>query len=166
MVKHTIFFILEDVLDTYNVGTFFRLAETVGVEKIYLCGQTETLPHPRISKAAKGTEKLVKWKYGKTAIGIIRKIREIARLRQGYGGQGEINIIAVEQHPKSIDYTKADYSFPLVLIFGNESRGIKQSTLKKVNQIVEIPMYGKHKSLNVLSAASIVSYWAIQSKPL
>lgn len=156
MVKHSIYFILEDIYDTYNVGTFFRLAEAVGAEKIYLCGGTETLPHPRISKAAKGTEKLVKWEYKKTAIGAIREIREV----------GEVNIIAVEQHPKSIDYTKANYSIPLALVFGNESKGIKRSTLKLVNQIVEIPMYGKHKSLNVLSAASIVSYWAIQKSSI
>ena len=153
MAKHPLYFILEDIYDTYNVGTFFRLAEAVGAEKIYLCGGTETLPHPRISKAAKGTEKLVKWGYGKTVIGVIRELRAIR----------EINIMAVEQHPRSINYTKANYHFPLALVFGNESKGIKASTLKKVDQIVEIPMYGKHKSLNVLSAASIVSYWAIQS---
>jgi len=47
------------------------------------------------------------------------------------------------------------------LIFGNESFGIKEETLKLAHQIVEIPMYGINKSLNVIVAASIVSYYAI-----
>ncbi|MCL6096671.1 MAG: TrmH family RNA methyltransferase, partial [Patescibacteria group bacterium] len=46
------YFILEDVLDTYNVGGIFRLADAIGVKKVYLCGLTETPPNPRIKKAS------------------------------------------------------------------------------------------------------------------
>jgi tRNA G18 (ribose-2'-O)-methylase SpoU len=152
MNRLPIYFVLENIYDTYNIGAFFRLAESIAATKIYLCGETEYPPHPKISKSSKGLDKVMKWEYRKTAIRAIREMKEI----------GEINIVAVEQNPKSTPYNKAEYKFPLALVFGNESRGIKQSTLKLVDKIVEIPMYGSNKSLNVLSSASIVSYWAIQ----
>jgi tRNA G18 (ribose-2'-O)-methylase SpoU len=48
--KQEIYLILDDVLDTYNIGAIFRLAEATGVKRIYLCGGTETPPNPRIKK--------------------------------------------------------------------------------------------------------------------
>ncbi len=149
--RNPIYFILEDIYDTYNIGGLFRLADALAVEKMYLVGQTETPPNSRIKKASIGTYKIVPWEYCKTtkeAIEILRKTEE------------KFQIIAVEQHPKAIDYTKANYQFPLALIFGNESFGVKEETLKMADQIVEIPMYGINKSLNVIVAASIVSYYA------
>jgi 23S rRNA (guanosine2251-2'-O)-methyltransferase len=163
MNRLPIYFILEDIYDTYNIGAFFRLAESVGAQKIYLCGETEYPPHPKITKAAKGAEKMMKWEYKKMAEEAIAELERdsIAPPRAGLQNDKDINIIGVEQHKKAIPYTKAKYSFPIAFIFGNECRGIKQSTLKLVNQIVEIPMYGRNKCLNVLSAASVVSYWVI-----
>jgi len=73
----------------------------------------------------------------------------------------ETMIVAVEQHVKAIPYTKASYSLPLALVFGNESYGVTPETLKKVDQIVEIPMFGINKSLNVIVSAAIVSYWVM-----
>ena len=81
--------------------------------------------------------------------------------RQTWLSSCKLHVVAVEQHKNSIPYNKANYQFPLVLIFGNESYGVKEETLKLVDQIVEIPMYGINKSLNVIVAASIVSYYAV-----
>ena len=75
-----------------------------------------------------------------------------------------LQVIAVEQHPKAIPYTKAQYQLPLALIFGNESYGVTSETLKLVDQIVEIPMFGINKSLNVIVSAAIVSYWIMSTK--
>ncbi|MDO9028729.1 MAG: TrmH family RNA methyltransferase, partial [Candidatus Roizmanbacteria bacterium] len=72
-----------------------------------------------------------------------------------------MKIIAVEQHKNSIPYQKANYSLPLALVFGNETYGVTEETLKLADFIVEIPMYGINKSLNVIVSAAIVSYWVI-----
>ncbi|MBI3070017.1 MAG: hypothetical protein HYY87_01795 [Candidatus Levybacteria bacterium] len=45
--KNPIYIILDNVLDTYNVGAIFRLADAVSAEKVILCGETET---PRIQE--------------------------------------------------------------------------------------------------------------------
>ena len=76
----------------------------------------------------------------------------------------EVKIIAVEQNKNSIPYTKAEYSLPLALVFGNETYGVTPETLKLADQIIEIPMWGINKSLNVIVSAAIVSYWIVGKK--
>ena len=46
--RQPIYFILENVYDTYNIGGIFRLADALAVSKIYICGQTEIPPNPKI----------------------------------------------------------------------------------------------------------------------
>jgi tRNA G18 (ribose-2'-O)-methylase SpoU len=172
--RNPIYFILEDIYDTYNIGGLFRLADALAVEKMYLVGETETPPNSRIKKASIGTYKVVPWEYKKTTKEAIESITynvERVTYKKNYKNKQDnkktfhvtrstLQVVAVEQHKNSIPYNKANYQFPLALIFGNESFGIKEETLKLAHQIVEIPMYGINKSLNVIVAASIVSYYA------
>ena len=53
--KNPIYIILDNVLDTYNVGAIFRLADAVAAKRILLCGETEIPPHTRIKKASINT---------------------------------------------------------------------------------------------------------------
>jgi tRNA G18 (ribose-2'-O)-methylase SpoU len=172
--RNPIYFILEDIYDTYNIGGLFRLADALAVEKMYLVGDTETPPNSRIKKASIGTYKVVPWEYKKTTKEAIEEIKskvKSQKLKVKFKSQDKekklqvtsykLQVVAVEQHKNSIPYNKANYHFPLALIFGNESFGIKEETLKLADQIVEIPMYGINKSLNVIVAASIVSYYAV-----
>lgn len=150
--RFPIYFILENIYDTYNVGGLFRLADALAIEKIYLIGQTETPPNPKIKKASIGTDKIVPWEYKKTTKEALRGLSLFKDRPQ---------IIAVEQDPKSIPYHKAKYQPPLALIFGNETYGILPETLKLADKIVEIPMFGVNKSLNVIVSAAIVGYQII-----
>ena len=160
--RQPIYFILENIYDTYNIGGLFRLADALAIEKIYLVGETETPPNSRIKKASIGTYKIVPWEYCKDTKEVISKIKsQISKLQ--LKTKNLVNIVAVEQHKNSVPYTKASYQFPLALIFGNESYGVKEETLKLVDQIVEIPMWGINKSLNVIVSAAIVSYYAVMS---
>jgi len=160
--RRPIFFILENIYDTYNIGGLFRLADALAIEKIYLCGETETPPNSRIKKASIGTYKVVDWQYVKT---VKKAIDELYikkwEIRSEKFDNVSLQVIAVEQHPKAINYTAAVYRPPLALIFGNESYGITPETLKLADQIVEIPMWGINKSLNVIVSAAIVGYWVV-----
>lgn len=151
--RRSIYFILEDVLDTYNVGGLFRLADALAIEKLYLCGQTETPPNHRIKKASVGTYKVVAWEYKKSAIEAISELRMT---------NDELRVIAIEQDKKAIDYRRTDYLRPVAFVVGNETSGISDETLSFCNQIVEIPMWGVNKSLNVIVSAAIVAYHAIK----
>jgi len=180
--RNPIYFILENIYDTYNIGGLFRLADALAIEKIYLCGDTEIPPNSRIKKASIGTYKVVPWEYSQSSSKVIKELRisnfqfpqinsfgifrgkpiskQIPNSKfKTQNEEKRLQVMAVEQHKTAIDYRKADYSLPIALLFGNETRGVLPETLKLVDQIVEIPMWGINKSLNVIVSAAIVSYF-------
>ena len=143
--KHPIYIILDNVLDTYNVGAIFRLADAVAAEKVILCGDTETPPSVRIRRASINTTEWVACSYSPTAVGALQELKSQSRQ-----GGTKVKIIAVEQNEKSVPYDKANYSFPIALVVGHETEGVSKEVLEIADQIVEIPMWGVNKSLNVM----------------
>src|SRR3990167_5113861 len=63
IVRRPLYIVCDNVLDTYNIGSIFRLADAVAAREVYLCGGSETPPNSRIAKAAVGCEKWVAWRY-------------------------------------------------------------------------------------------------------
>ena len=150
--KNQIYIILDNVLDTYNIGAIFRLADAVAAKEVIICGESEIPPHTRIKKASINTTEWVKWQYQETALDAINKLRkEISN----------IQVVAVELDKKSIPYNKAEYSFPIAIVVGHESNGVSNEVLKASDLIVELPMFGVNKSLNVMVSLGIVLYQVI-----
>lgn len=73
--RNPIYIILDNVMDTYNIGSIFRLADAVAAEKVILCGETEIPPHTRIKKASINTTEWVEWEYAKTAKEAIENLK-------------------------------------------------------------------------------------------
>lgn len=151
--KNPIYIILDNVMDTYNIGSIFRLADAVAAKRILLCGETETPPHTRIKKASINTTEWVEWEHFETAKSAISNLKSQI---------SNIKIIAIEQDKKSIPYDKAEYSFPIALVVGHETTGVSKEVLKICDQIVEIPMWGVNKSLNVVVSLGIVLFKAME----
>lgn len=149
--KNPIYFVLDRVLDTYNIGSLFRLADAIAAEKIYLCGEMEYPPSSRIHKSAVGTEVWVAWEKRDTAIEVIRELRDRG-----------IQIIAIEQDPRSIPLSTISPKFPLALVVGHETDGISKEVLDEADIIVELPQYGVNKSFNVWGSAAVVAYRVIE----
>src|SRR3989338_10551447 len=78
--KNPVYIIVDNVLDTYNVGAIFRLADAAAAEKVFLCGQTDTPDDPKvghkIQKASVGTWKWVPWQYAHSIKGAIAMIND------------------------------------------------------------------------------------------
>ncbi len=147
--KQEIYIVLDNVLDTYNIGSIFRLADAVAAKKVYLCGGTEIPPNHRIKKASINTTEWVEWEYKETALEALSAIRCQTR---------DTQIIVIEQSPKSILYNKFEYKMPICLVVGNETTGVSKEVLKMADAIVEIPMFGVNISLNVMISLGIVLY--------
>ncbi|MBI2035676.1 MAG: TrmH family RNA methyltransferase [Candidatus Liptonbacteria bacterium] len=158
--------ILHNIRSLHNVGSIFRTADAVGVEKIYLCGITPApldrfgCARKQLIKVSLGAEKTVPWEYSRSAVSVIRKLK-----KDGY------KIFVVEQNAKSIPYYKVKvrssglrksqrtYEVPRVaLVLGNEVSGLSPHILKLADKILEIPMLGRKESLNVAVAFGIVAY--------
>lgn len=145
--RNPIILVLDNVLDTYNIGSFFRLADALAVEKICLCGPVVTPPNIKIHRASIGTWKWVPWEQYKNTKECITQLK-----KEGY------QIIACEQNKDSINYINAKYNDKVAIIAGSESYGISKDVLNLVDKIVEIPMFGINISLNVLVATSVISF--------
>ena len=151
--KNSIYIVCDNIIDTYNVGSMFRLADAVAAEKVVLCGITETPPNSRIKKASINTTEWVNWEYVASTVDAINNLR-----KQVPG----IHIISVEQDAKSVPFDNATYEFPLAIIVHNETNGAAKEVLAMVDTIVEMPMFGVNTSLNVMVSLGIVLYQAIQ----
>lgn len=153
LTRNEIYIVLDNVLDTYNIGSIFRLADAVGAKKILLCKGSETPPNSRIQKASVGTWQWVEWEYCADTVSAISNLKTQI---------SNIKIIGVELDQRSIDYTKADYLFPVALVVGHESDGISPEVLDLCDEIVELPQLGINKSLNVMVSLGIVLYKALE----
>lgn len=152
--KNPIYIIVDNVLDTYNIGGIFRLADALSVEKVYLCGETETPPHTRIKKASINTTEWVSWQYFASAKSAIDHLRLTI---------DDLMVVAIEQSEKSKAFTEIEYKFPLALVVGHESDGVSREALRLADEIAEIPMWGVNKSLNVIVSLGIVAFEAVKN---
>ncbi len=149
--RSPIAFLLDQLNDTYNIGSFFRLADAIAAEKVYLGGPMVTPPNPKIHRAAVGTWRWTPWEYQRDSLALIRHLKQ-----QGY------QIVAVEQTRRSVFYWQFQPHFPLLLILGNESRGINSSLLRVSSVHLKLPMAGINHSLNVFAAGAVVAYYLYQ----
>ena len=147
--KNPVSIILDNVLDTYNVGSIFRLADAVAAKKVYLCGETLTPPNSRIKKASINTWQWVDWRYAPTALDAIAQCQMT---------NDKCQIVAVEQDERSRPFYSVNYSFPLAIVVGNETTGVSKEVLDMADTIIELPMWGINKSLNVMVSLGIVLY--------
>ncbi|MBI4084823.1 MAG: TrmH family RNA methyltransferase [Candidatus Levybacteria bacterium] len=155
--KNQVYIVLDNVLDTYNIGAIFRLADAVAATKVYLCGETETPPNHRIKKASINTTEWVAWSYASTAAEALQELKT---------QNANLKIYAIEQDRRSVKYDRLEYVFPLALVVGHESEGVSKEVLDMTDQIVEIPMWGVNKSLNVMVSLGIVLFKVMEGYPL
>ena len=152
--RNPIYLVLDRIIDTYNTGSLFRLADAIAAKKMYLCGEMEYPPSSRIHKAAVGTEAWVPWEKTGSTLATVKKLK-----RKG------VQIIAVEQHPQATSYKllATKIKFPCAIVVGNETEGVGKEVLKKADIIVELPMFGINKSFNVWGSAAVVAYKVLES---
>jgi tRNA G18 (ribose-2'-O)-methylase SpoU len=153
--RNPIYLVLDRVIDTYNIGSIFRLADAIAAEKIFICGDTEYPPSSRIHKAAVGTEEWVPWEKVEKTSDIVTKLQ-----RDG------VQIIAAEQSPKSINNSQLTINnvhFPVAIIVGNETDGISKEVLDLADVIVELPMFGVNRSFNVWGSAAVIAYKVVEA---
>ncbi len=151
--------IVHNIRSTHNVGAIFRTAEGFGVKKIILSGYTpypkttpdSRLPHiaekltAQIHKTALGAEEIVPFEY--------QDEPDFESLREA-----EYRIVALEQTDNS--HNLRDYAAPekVALLLGEEVHGITEELLQRVEDIIEIPMYGTKESFNVSVATGIALF--------
>lgn len=154
--RNPIYIVCDRVLDTYNIGSLFRLADAISAEKVFLCGDMEYPPSCKIHKSAVGTEEWVLWEKKDSILDVIKDLK-----------QKGVQIISVEQDPRSIRYTLLPnhLRLPAAIVVGHETDGVSKEVLDLSDIIVELPMFGVNKSFNVWGSCAIIAYKLLESLP-
>lgn len=150
-----------NIRSTHNIGSIFRTCEGFGVKHLVLSGYSPyptipddtRLPHvsskvtARIAKTALGAESLMPFSHSSDLSNDLERYK-----KQGY------KIVGLEQAPGSTPLQSFVAPQKVVLILGEEVRGIDPALLKLCDQIIEIPMFGQKESFNVSVAFGIALY--------
>ena len=139
--------LLDNIRSMYNVGAFFRAADGVGLEKLWLCGITAFPPKNAITKTALGAEQTVVWEHDWDAVKVATELS-----RSGY------SLAAIETSASAMDIFEWQPTFPVCVAFGNEVEGLRPELLELADTHVRIPMLGQKNSLNVATAGGVVLY--------
>jgi tRNA G18 (ribose-2'-O)-methylase SpoU len=151
--------VLHNIRSAHNVGSIFRTADAAGFSHVYLSGCTPT-PTDRfgrersdIAKVALGAQQEVEWQHFASLDEALVSLDTQDR-----------TIVALEQYTRSIPYMefKGDSKVKeTIVLLGEETKGIEEEYLKRIDTILEIPMHGSKESLNVSVAFGILAYQLI-----
>jgi 23S rRNA (guanosine2251-2'-O)-methyltransferase len=153
--------IAHNLRSCHNVGSLLRTAEGLGVTKVILSGYTphplhandRRLPHEaqklarQIHKTALGAEDSVRWEYHHDILPVIAKLQ-----RDGYA------VAALEQTPDARLLHKYHPPEKIAIVLGREVEGVEPDVLEACDTALEIPMFGKKESFNVVQAAAMALY--------
>jgi TrmH family RNA methyltransferase len=138
---------LEDLRSPFNVGSIFRTAEALGVDRIWLSPQTPLPDHPRARRTARGCQDLIPWKQATLEEALQTGQRPFALETGGVPVQ--------------------EFAFPSrgMVLLGSEELGLTPEALRAAESgagRVSIPMMGARASLNVAVAFGILMFhWAL-----
>ena len=137
--------------DPGNIGTILRTMDAVNASGLILVDGGADAYHPTAVRASLGavfTQKIV--------AATFNELSDWAKTNQ-------CRVVGTSAKAND-DYRNANYAFPLILLMGNEQKGLSEEHLAICDQTVKLPMMGKVSSLNLAVAAGILLYEVIHER--
>ncbi len=147
--------VLVDVADPGNVGTLLRAADATGAA-VVLAGRTADVLAPKVVRAAAGALARV----------TVHEVADGGAALDVVAALGATSVGAVLRAGTSLDDLDrlVDLSGPVALVLGSESHGLAADVIRRVDQIVEIPMPGRAESLNVAMAGTVLAFEVLRQR--
>jgi len=144
----SLFVALVSPQDPGNIGTILRTMDAVNASGLILVDGGADAYHPTAVRASMGavfTQKIVATTFNELAY---------------WAKANQCRIVGTSAKAEG-DYRNATYTFPLILLMGNEQKGLSEEQLSICDHTVKMPMMGKVSSLNLAVAAGILLYEVI-----
>ncbi len=142
--------VLDNIRSSYNVGSIFRTASAFSLYHLYLCGFTPTPDQRKVKKTSLDAESHVPWSHEPNALSLVKQKKE-----QSY----QIYSIEASQTAGSlVDLKEKSLESPILFILGNENFGIDPEIRTISDAVLQIPITGYKKSLNVSTAFAIALF--------
>ncbi len=144
--------ILDSIQDPHNLGAILRTAESAGVDGVVITTRNSASINETVEKTSAGAVSHLK----------ICKVNNLNNSLKELKNNGFW--IAGSYLKDAVPYTDVDYKIPLVLVVGNEEKGIRRLISENCDYLIKIPMKGKIQSLNVSVAAGILLYEVLRQR--
>ena len=142
--------VLENIVDSTNLGAIFRSAAALGMDAVLLSPACCDPLLRRAVRVSMGTVFQVPW----------ARLDSLDTLKQA----GFVTLaMALEKDALSLDDPKLQTYDKLAVILGTEGDGLTKATIEGCDHTVVIPMAHGVDSLNVGNAAA-VAFWALRKR--
>ncbi|MGO1581425.1 MAG: 23S rRNA (guanosine(2251)-2'-O)-methyltransferase RlmB [Peptoniphilaceae bacterium] len=135
--------ILDKLEDPHNLGAIARSAEAFSFDSIIIPKHKSVYVNDVVYKTSAGAIDNLKVAIETNLTNTIEKLKKENFWVYGADLKGD-------------KYFNSDFKGKVVLVIGNEGKGISQNIKKHCDKIISIPMSGKINSLNASCAASIL----------
>ena len=137
---------LDELNDPHNLGAILRTCDCVGADGVIIKKNNAVGLNSTVAKVSGGAIDTVK------VASVTNLTKTIDYLKkQGYWVYGT-------GFEKAIDYREPDYDHNVVVVIGNEGKGITRLVKDNCDYIVKLPMVGKISSLNASCATAVLLY--------
>lgn len=143
--------VLVGVNDPGNLGTALRSAHASGIERVICCDDTVDPYNPKAVRASAG------------ALFALRVVREASSVEAISALQDEFVRCLGAVVRGGVDYDRAELTGRLAIVLGNESHGLPEDVLTRLDKLVSIPMQGA-ESLNVAMAGTLLCFEALRQR--
>ena len=138
--------LLDELEDPQNFGAILRTAEAVGVHGVIVPKRRSVRLNATVFKASAGAAEYVK----------VAQITNVAQTLKNFRELG-LKIVGSDVSAQK-NFRQEDLTGGIVLIIGNEGRGMRRLTREACDLLVKIPMVGKINSLNASAAGAVLLY--------
>ncbi len=144
--KKAVYVLLDGISDPGNIGTIIRTCKAAGVKALITSKGSVSVYNPKVLRSTMGAV------FSTT----ILESREPEEVISAFKMRGVKTVGASLDADKAI--WDAEIALPVLLIFGNEARGISKKALELTDLNVKLPITGDIDSLNVAVSTGITLY--------
>lgn len=136
--------------DFGNLGSVIRSANAFGVDAVYIIGHGVDVYEPKVIRASLGSVFF-------TNIKTLDSMEELEKIIKTEKEKNGLKVIGTDSRG-AVSIGEKEYRRPIMMIAGNESKGMSVKLQSICDEIVKIPIGGNVNSLNVSCAASIIMW--------
>ena len=144
--------VAERLRDPGNLGTLLRACDATGTGALILLDDSADPTSVEAVRASMGAFFTVPCVTASTA--------ELLAWKATHGAV----LTGAALDARAVDYRRASYAAPALLMVGNEAQGLPESLMQQCDQLVIMPMRGKADSLNVAMAGTLLLYEALYAQ--
>lgn len=142
---------LDGVQDVRNFGSIIRTVYLAGADCVIIQDKGSAKVNPVVVHASAGASEHIP----------IVKVDSLAHSLHILKQRG-FTVLGASLEQNSIPFDTINYSVPLVIVFGNEGKGLSSRIKKICDKLIHIPQKGLIDSFNVSVACGIIIYYAVK----